>query len=306
MPSVVDVIINSDSGSTGEDTADELTKFFKARDIQVRIHPFGENDDLDAVIAKAIEGDGDVTVACGGDGTVSAVAAAAVAKDRVLGVLPLGTLNNFSKDLEIPQTLEEAVEVIAAGQTAVIDVAEVNGQIFINNSSIGLYSQIVRRREKQQQLGRGKWSAAFWAALKVVRFSSFLKVRIIVDEKEIVRRTPFVFVGNNDYEMEIYNIGRRPRLDEGKLSIYFLRRGTRWGVIVMLLRTFVGAVKQWSDFEEVQTDSVTIVSRKKRLLVAHDGEVTTMDTPLEYRIIPGALKVIIPTPAAGAAPLTDG
>jgi diacylglycerol kinase family enzyme len=164
----------------------------------------------------------------------------------------------------------------------------------VNNSSIGLYPRIVRDRDRQQRLGRGKWFAALWAAFKAVRFSHFLRVSLLIDGKEIRRKTPFVFIGNNDYEMDIYNIGRRPELDQGKLCVYFLRRGSRWGVILMLLKTLLGNIKQWEDFEEIQTDEITIISRKKRLPVAFDGEVKVMATPLRYKIHPRALTVIVP------------
>jgi diacylglycerol kinase family enzyme len=211
-----------------------------------------------------------------------------------LGVLPLGTLNNFSKDLEIPQTLGGAVRVIAEGNVAAIDVAEVNGRIFINNSSIGLYPRIVRDREKQQKLGREKWNAAFWAALRVFKISPFLKVHIKLDGKEFLRKTPFVFVGNNEYEMDFYKIGRRTMLDEGKLSVYFLHRGGRWGVVMLLVHTLFGNLRQWKDFEEVSTEEVLIEMRKKLTTVAFDGEIGVLPTPLHYRIRPRELKVLVP------------
>jgi diacylglycerol kinase family enzyme len=107
-------------------------------------------------------------------------------------------------------------------------------------------------------------------------------------------KTPFLFVGKNDYEMDIYNIGRRVAMDEGELSVYFLHRGGRWGVVLLLFHTLLGGLRQWEDFEEVSTDKITIQTRKKRLLVALDGEVRKMDTPLEYKTRPKALRVIVP------------
>ncbi|MEP6705350.1 MAG: diacylglycerol kinase family protein, partial [Acidobacteriota bacterium] len=215
----------------------------------------------------------------------------------ILGVLPLGTLNNFSKDLGIPQDVPGAVQTIADGHVESIDLAEVNGRIFINNSSIGLYPQIVLRRDEQQRrLGRGKWSAAFWAAWQMFRLSPFLKVRIELNGQSFLRKTPFVFVGNNEYEMELYNIGRRPSLNDGELSVYFLHRGGRWGVSLLLLHTIFGGLRQWKDFEEVSTDQIMIQTRRKKLHVALDGEVSTMQTPLNYRTLPKALRVIVPRP----------
>ena len=296
MPRAIDVILNAGSGSTADETGDQIVELFRAKNIDARIHELKEGVDGEALVKKAAAADGDVIVACGGDGTVSLVAAAAYRVNKTVGVLPLGTLNNFSKDIGIPQTLEEAIDIVAGGHTFDVDIAEVNGQTFINNSSIGLYPRIVHDREKQQRLGRGKWFAAFWAALKVLRFSHFLRVKLVVDGKEFTGKTPFVFVGNNDYDMDLYNIGRRPRIDGGKLSVYFLRRGGRWGVIKMLVKTLIGSLSQWSDFEHIETEEITIISRKKYLPVAFDGEVTAMESPLVYKIHARGLTVITPAP----------
>jgi diacylglycerol kinase family enzyme len=185
--------------------------------------------------------------------------------------------------------------VIAEGEVHQIDLAECNGRIFINNSSIGLYPKMVVRREQpQHKLGRGKWTAALWASLRLFRISPFLKVDIEINGKTFERKTPFVFVGNNEYEMDMYLIGRRPSLEGGKLSLYFLHRQGRAGLIMLLWKTVTGGLKQWKDFEAVSTDHVTIRARRRRIRVAFDGETDLMRPPLEYRIRPKALKVIVP------------
>ncbi len=297
MAKVVEVIINAGSGSVTEGEAErDLNELFAERGLRANVHFAEAGDDIESVAAKAADNDAEIIVAGGGDGTISAVAAIVHKAGKTLGVLPLGTLNNFSKDLGIPQDLSDAIEVIAAGHTRTIDLAEVNGRIFINNSSIGLYPRIVRSREKQQKLGRGKWLAALWASLRMFKLSPFLKVVITVDGKEFLRKTPFVFVGNNEYDMDIYNIGRRSELDSGKLGVYFLHRGGRWGVAVMVIRTIFGRLEQWRDFEIISTDEISIRTRKRRMQVAFDGEVEVMSSPLHYRSIPGALKVIVPRP----------
>ena len=300
MAPPIEVIINSGSGSVlAEETSQSLSDTFISFGIPANIHLATDGGEIERLARHAVEG-ADIIVAGGGDGTISTVAQEVAKAGKTLGVLPLGTLNNFSKDLGIPQTLSGAVETIAAGEVKQIDLAEVNGRIFINNSSIGLYPQIVLRREEQQRLGYGKWNAAFWAALQMFRLSPFLKVRIELDGKSFLRKTPFVFVGNNEYEMDLYNIGRRASLDDGELSVYFVRRSGRWGVTLLLFHTLFGSVKQWKDFEEVSTDKITIQTRKKRLHVAFDGEVGMMKTPLHYRTLPKALRVIVPAEGSGS------
>jgi YegS/Rv2252/BmrU family lipid kinase len=294
MGAPVEVIVNAGSGSVlGEETSKSLRDRFLAHGVPARVHLASSGSDIER-LAKDVVERAEIVVAGGGDGTISTVAREVSRAGKTLGVLPLGTLNNFSKDLGIPQSLGEAVKTIATGEVRVIDLAEVNGRTFINNSSIGLYPKIVLKRVEQQRLGRGKWNAAFWAALQMFRLSPFLRVRIELNGRSFLRKTPFVFVGNNQYEMDLYNIGRRIALDDGELSVYFLHRGGRWGVTLLLLHTIFGRLRQWKDFEEVSTDSVTIQTRRKKLHVALDGEVFQMKTPLEYKTLPKALKVIVP------------
>lgn|SRR5436190_3229781 len=300
MPRVVEVIVNSSSGvGASNDTHQLLEAEFAKYEMIAKIHFARNGNEVLRMAKAAAKTDADTIAAAGGDGTISGVATEAYRAGKKLGVIPMGTLNNFSKDLGIPQDLPEAIRVIADGETTRIDIACANGRYFLNNSSIGLYPRMVKKREQQQRLGYGKWRAAFWAALRMFRLSPFVKVRIELDGKSYLRKTPFVFVGNNQYEMDLYNIGRRARLDEGKLSLYFLLRGGRSGILLLILHTLTGRLRQWSDFEEVLTDSVTIQTRRKRLPVAFDGEVDVLETPLEYEIVPDALTVIVPKKVNG-------
>jgi YegS/Rv2252/BmrU family lipid kinase len=289
----IEVIVNAASGASDEAPLEELKAAFSNARVSARFHLLDPSD-IPGSIDPVVQSGGSTIVAAGGDGTISAVAGAVSRADKVLGVLPMGTLNNFSKDLGIPQELEAAVRVIADGHTRRIDLGSVNGRLFINNSSIGLYPRIVKHREKQQRLGRGKWWAAAWAALRVLKYASFMRVKLSVEGKELSRKTPFLFVGNNAYQMDLYNIGRRETLDDGLLSVYLIRHYGRLGVLSLILRTLVGTLRQSKDFEEMRTADLTIEMRRPRALVAADGEVVEMETPLRYRIEPGALTVIAP------------
>lgn len=237
------VIINGSSGSGNDDEDVETVKSsFALSDAEVTINVATNGDELTKLIDKAGESDADVIVAGGGGGTISYAASVAYKTGKILGVLPLGTLNNFSKDLNISADIADAVKIIIDGNVSTIDLGEVNGRTFINNSSIGLYPKIVRRREKRQRLGRGKWVSALWASLRMFKISPFLKVSITLDNKTFVRKTPFVFIGNNEYDVDLYNIGRRSTINDGKLSVYFLHKGGRMGVITLLFKTVFGGI----------------------------------------------------------------
>ncbi|MFL6228358.1 MAG: diacylglycerol/lipid kinase family protein [Pyrinomonadaceae bacterium] len=243
-----------------------------------------------------------VVVAGGGDGTINAVASRLVGTEKILGVLPFGTLNHFAKDLHVPLDIEAAAGVIVAGRTARVDVGEVESQaegggsrFFLNNSSLGLYPVLVRERERlQQRLGQGKWSAAFWAGLSVLRRYPFVSVRLNADGKELRRRTPFVFIGNNEYELDAFRIGSRARLDGGQLSLHVTRDIGRWALARLALRALCGRLRQDEDFDALAAREVWIETKHARLRVATDGEVNVMRTPLRYRVLPGALRVFVP------------
>lgn len=244
-----------------------------------------------------------MVVAGGGDGTINAVASVLVDTGMPFGVLPLGTLNHFAKDLNIPIDLDGAIANLAQGRRVKVDVGEVNGQIFLNNSSLGLYPDIVRDREKQQRrLGRGKWMAFGWATVAALRRYPFLSVHLLLNGQRHQRQTPFVFIGNNEYLMEGFNIGERECINRGKLSLYVAQRPGRLGLVRLALHALFGRLARLKDFDVVLAREVDIETRHKRLRVSTDGEVTVMATPLRYRIRAAALTVVVPAidPAAAA------
>jgi diacylglycerol kinase family enzyme len=251
--------------------------------------------ELIAGARKAVGAGAPMVAAGGGDGTQNAVASVLAGTSVRYGVLPMGTLNHFAKDLGIPLDLDGAVRTIATGVPKPVDVGQVNEQVFLNNSSLGLYPDIVRDREHQQsRLGRGKWPAALWATVSALRRYPFLSVRMQADTTRLARRTPFVFIGNNEYTMAGLAIGARSRLDAGTLALYVAQHPGRLGLLRFALRALLGGLKEERDFDVLLASEMTIETRHKHLHVAFDGEVQTMTTPLRYRILPGALTVMVP------------
>jgi YegS/Rv2252/BmrU family lipid kinase len=290
------IIINASSGTNDkEDARKRLAEIFADAGVDARISLAQSGDEIVKRAQEAARDDCEVVVAGGGDGTINAVASEVIKTEKLLGVLPLGTLNHFAKDLHIPLDLEAAAQNIIAGHAVNVDVGEVNDRIFLNNSSLGLYPSIVRHREQQQErLGRGKWPAFVWATLNVLRRYPFLDVRLSTDEKNFVRRTPFIFVGNNEYEMESFNVGARACLDAGHLSLYMAHRTGRLGLLRFAFRALFGGLRREKDFDALCTTEIFIKTRHQHLRVATDGEVTMMQTPLHYRVRPAALRVLVP------------
>lgn len=255
-------------------------------------------DEIARAVRNALDMGCGTIVAGGGDGTLNAVASEIVGTPINFGILPLGTLNHFAKDLGVPLDPAGAIQNIAAGHVTKVDVGEVNGYFFLNNSSLGLYPDIVRDRERQQsRLGRGKWVAFSWAMWAALRRFPFLSVRLDVDGDVMVHRTPFVFVGNNDYQMEGFQIGHRACLTNGKLSLYVAHEPSRLRLFALGVRALAGCLNQTHDFRAMSASEVCINTPHRRLRVATDGEVRKLDTPLNYRLHAGALRVIVPASA---------
>lgn len=254
-----------------------------------------EEHKVDDLVQRAIKEGATILVGGGGDGTINAVAGAVVGTDRVLGVLPLGTLNHFAKDLALPGDLDAAVSLLRDGVVCSVDVGEVNGQIFLNNSGLGLYPDIVHQREIRQKHGASKWPAAFSAALRALLRYRVLGIRVQVNGETVLRRTPAVLVGNNEYTTEGTLEPKRVSLDDGKLSLYLPHRGGRLKLIWFSLRALIGNSRRVSSFEVLLSEQFTIESRHKGLRVSIDGEVMVMRTPLQYRCRAKALRVLVPT-----------
>jgi YegS/Rv2252/BmrU family lipid kinase len=296
VSAAVPVIINAGAGNPHvAKRADALTELFLAGGITVDVRLASSGAELETLMRAAANEHSSLLIAAGGDGTISTAAALLAGTETMLGVLPFGTLNHFAKDLRIPLELEEAVANIIAGNAIAVDVGEVNGRVFINNSSLGLYPDIVRDRERQQsRLGRGKWRSLVWASLAAFRRFPFLRVRIEVEGTKRVYATPLVFVGNNEYKMEGFDIGERNRIDQGRLSVYIVKREGRAALVRLALQALAGRLRQARDFEALSTAEFVIDTRHARILVATDGEVQPMETPLHYRTRPRSLRVIVP------------
>jgi diacylglycerol kinase family enzyme len=299
----VPVIVNASAHSDGAaHVASELNKYFEAARIQIELKLANSGKNILDEVSAAILGKPRAIVVGGGDGTLNAAAGLMIGSGIALGVLPLGTFNHFAKDLHVPLDLGRAVTTIAEGYCAQVDVGAVNDRFFLNNASLGIYPRLVETRHlEQQRLGHGKWPAFAWAALAVLRRYPFVEVLLNIDGKSLARRTPFVFVGNNRYEMEGFRIGARARLDGGELSLYVANRTGRLGLFRLALRALLHRLNQAADFDMVHAKHIEVQTRRERVHIATDGETLVMQTPLRFRVVPGALKVIVPRPEPAAS-----
>ena len=295
-PASVAVIVNARAGTAlGHPRIEaELADLFRAAGCDAEIIALRAGQDPKEA-ARQASTRASIVAAAGGDGTVSSVAAGIVDSAAALGVLPLGTLNHFARDLRIPFDLPKAVAVVAAGHTGQVDAGEVNGLLFVNNSSIGLYPSIVDAREMLRSQGHAKWPAMAIATARVLRRYRGVTVTIDAGGQRRTWRTPFVFVGNNEYEIDGLRMGERARLDQGKLFVYLAPRLRVHQLPLLLAKALLGRARQSGDFEIVPATELWIgASRVRQVRVAFDGEVLRMRTPLHYRLRAKALRVVLP------------
>jgi len=294
--SPIAVVLNDSAGTLGEhsEIASEIRTLFGAAGRDVDIVAPRAGDDVTQV-ARDLATRASIVVAGGGDGTVRSVVAGILDSPAALGVLPLGTLNHFAKDLQIPLGLREAVTVLAEGHVGRVDVGRVNGHVFVNNSSIGVYPSVVEEREALRRQGHGKWQAMAFATLRVLRRHPEVTVRIEADGHTRVRRTPFIFIGNNKYAVEGIRLGGRDRLDAGQLFMYLSPHVRTRELPLLVVKALAGRATQSGAFEIAAATDLRIETfRPRGIKVAFDGEIATIRSPLHYQIAPRALRVVVP------------
>jgi diacylglycerol kinase family enzyme len=239
----------------------------------------------------------DVLVAGGGDGTISAAAAIAFARNVPLAVVPAGTMNLFARSLQMPLDLEQALAAVAGGEVRAIDIATANGRPFVHQFSVGIHAKLVKLREQLTYTSRlGKMLASTRAAIGALwhppNFHADLTTRTGVER----RMTAGISVSNNPLEG---TLPHAERLDSGVLGIYVIAPLTP----LVVLRVFYGALRNnWKSLPEIidrEAREVTLrFPRRKRGAVAViDGELIDLPATVELRIHPGALRAMLPRPA---------
>ncbi len=296
MKRPVVVLLNRGGGAVAADPkiGDKVTKELQQAGVDAEIEMIDGGQCARRCRAIAKRGDGLVVVG-GGDGTVSAAASALVGTETLLGILPLGTLNHFARDLRIPTKLEDAAKLIAERPERRVDVAEMNGRIFINNSAIGLYPLLVVDRDTQRKrLGRPKVAAMIVASIRTLVRFGHQRLTLTVNDRKGQVDTPLLFVGNNDYRIDLPAAGERESLDAGKLCVLVMRKKTRRGLIAATARALLNRSRPDDMVRLEDAERLQVSSRKRMLAVSLDGEVIRAEPPLDYKIRKKALRVIAP------------
>ena len=294
----IPVLINRTGGTAvrlGDKLRGQVEAAFAEAGLAIELQLLDGCDMIDAAKACA---DAPLVVAGGGDGTLGCVAQALLeaANPPLLGILPVGTRNHLARELGIPLDLPGAAKLIAERPVRRIDIARVNGELFVNNASVGLYPALVRRRDvarKRHHLP--KWLAVLPATAGALANLHNDRFRLESGEGSRALKTPMLFVGNNHYALEAGKIGRRAALNAGTLSVYAVAAKSAAGLIAFTLRTIIGRADPDLDFDALgDMPEFTLNGAKAHIDIALDGEVKCLDLPLKFEIQPQALTVIAP------------
>ncbi len=280
------LVFNKKSGSAL--SLQELKKLFRKYNYEVVQAIDISRKDFNKKLRK-IASQKQIIAAVGGDGTLSGVANIIAGGSATLLPLPGGTLNNFTKDLGIPQDIERALARTTKIKPRSIDVGRVNGIVFLNNSSIGLYPQSLNIR-KELEVKVSKWpAAAFASAWAFLRFRTYT---ITVNGKATFK-TPFIFIGNNRYRINDFALTNRTHFNEGVLCVYAINATSRLVFAKLFFAILRGKLHHVDEFRTLSTRSLSIATRhKKTLSVSHDGEVTRLQSPLEYQSAHDSLRIL--------------
>jgi YegS/Rv2252/BmrU family lipid kinase len=292
---IAHVIMNRDSGANDKTmlTA-EIEMAFTAHGWQVEFVLAGRHDLRSRTRQTVAQAPGTIVVA-GGDGTINTVASACVEAKRPLGLVPAGTFNYIARNLGVPTEVSQAVSMIVNGEVRQVDVGEINGRIFLNNAGIGLYAQMLERREQdKRRFGRSRTIAFFSGMRSLLSAHQPYTVELMADGQMARHLTTTLFFGCNALQLEDFNIAAAECLRHQKLAVLSLKLRSRWEVTVAACAALMGRLDEVDTVNTFCASTVRVQTRRRALKVAIDGEIVLLRSPLDVTLQPGALQVFAP------------
>jgi diacylglycerol kinase family enzyme len=221
------------------------------------------------------------------------VAGVALDRDLPFACVPFGTRNHFAGDLGLD--VDDPLAALAAfgGEERRVDVGSVNGRVFLNNVSLGLYASFVHDPSR-------KTRNRLVAALRLIpaalgRSRRPLALSFEADERSEKRLALVALVANNDYGGDSFSeLGTRERLDEGLLHLYVVEAVGRWTLLALLAGAARRGSAEAKGLVEWASPCLTVESQRPRLHAAIDGEPVVLEPPLELEIRPRALRALVP------------
>lgn len=258
-------------------------------------------DQLESRLKRAIAEGSPRLVVAGGDGTIGTAASLVAGTQTELAILPAGTLNHFAKDHGIPSDLAEAAAVAHNGRVEGADLGYLRDSVFLNTSSIGAYVTFVRVRERFEK-SFGYKIASFIALLRMFSALRTFSVELEVDGQKKSYRTPLVFIGVGEREIQPPHLGNR--VPRGKRALHVMiirgRKPARlFAVALAGIAKGIAQAKQLPEFDSFLVDRVAVDLTRPSAIIALDGELKPHNSPLAYRIQRDAIRLVVPAPEEG-------
>jgi len=297
------MIYNEKSGfhaNQKDDIYEKLMTIWTSHGFEIQVFDIGSEPDIKTLMQKIFQRhaqytDYGVIVAAGGDGTLNAVASQMLNQNIPMGILPLGTFNYVARVLHIPLNILEAANVIATGEPRASHVACINDQIYLNNASLGLYPLFIKKREEyNRRFGRFPLNAYTSGLDVLIRDRKELKLEIEVDGQKYPVKTPLIFFGNNQLQLEELNLKISKCAEVGEIAGVVIAKGDKATLFKTLFQTIRGKLENASDVYSFGAQKVIVYSKKPKLTVAVDGEIVSMTTPLTLHVEKNALKIMVP------------
>lgn len=274
----------------GAESIDAVKEILSAGGIDLEDASTGNQENLSELISRRAR-DIDLVIIGGGDGTLNAAAAGLVFTGLPLGVLPLGTANDFARTLGIPPDPLQAAEIIAKGKPKLIDLGEVNGHLFFNVASIGFSAELAGELTEHAKKRFGTLGYGIVAARILMR-SRLFKAFVDHDDTTETIRTMQISVGNGRHYGGGMTVEETATADDGWLDVYSLEVDHWWRLLRLLPSLRRGTQGQWDDVRAFKTTELTIRTSRPRP-VNTDGELSTW-TPAHFRIRPKSVLVYAP------------
>lgn len=298
----IHVIINPKSGTNANDAA----AIDRAVDVlgrdRTHLQHWKPGEDPAKVVRRCIDAGARTIVAAGGDGTAVAIAGAMLGQDCAMAVLPLGTFNFFSRGLGLAEEPEKAARALLDSEPRKIRIGTVNGKVFLNNASLGLYPAILKERESvYARWGRHR-IIAHWSVLRTfLRFQRPMHMKITADGTVRERRSPLLFVARSAYQLDYFGLGGERAIHDDAFAVLVACDTNRWGLIRLAWRLVTRRMREGRDYELIEARELDVETRRRRALVAFDGEKVRDRSPFGFRIADEALTIMVPRRDEGRA-----
>lgn len=265
-----------------------------ARDAGVDVQAIGPDLDIRKDIKARIDRGYRLFIIGGGDGSIHHAIQALARTDGILGILPIGTFNHLAKDLGIPLDPMEAMELALKGETRFIDLGQVDGRYFVNSMLLGIYPEIVKRRESLRRV-YSKWRAYWKATRFALKRFPHVAVELETDHRLDTLKTHMLAIAVNEYDMDSAGIlAHKASFDSGVLTVYWIPFRAKWSYFATLIRYLRGKLIPGSDMRRVATRTLKVRTRRRQLKVGIDGELAMIESGFQVSVVPAGLRVRAP------------